>query len=487
MKYFKELLGFDEISLSSQEKVELHRKLRWQDQKRIEFFAFISLFTSLLFIILDLTNIYGKNQIYYLVADIPLMCASIIIVTNSILNGSKRDQRGYRQQVITLYPMVAIAWATVIASLKPSSMLNMFTFYIVFLLISFFLSPKIINYISYFIVYLVSYISINLLLGFSIFSQTLILFLIGSSITIPFYTSFRATRINAISALLRLDKSNQYLEHEVLDKISELKIVNEDLNNEITQRKIVEIKLRAALHKAEMSDQLKTEFLANISHEIRTPLNAIIGFTELLTEDGVSAQQKIEFQKLVGSNTMFLLSTIDDIFDASMANTQQIKAINAPLKVNKFLDGLFYEITGITLKYSNSKLQLIPVKLNDQETIIFTDEYYLKKAMLRLIDNAYKFSSEGSIEVGAILSGEKLELYVKDSGIGIRDADKEKIFLPFVQGDGSYTRDYGGSGLGLCIVQGIVNELKCDFNLDTQKDVGSRFSLSFNRWHKKLN
>ncbi|MDA3927834.1 MAG: sensor histidine kinase, partial [Prolixibacteraceae bacterium] len=211
------------------------------------------------------------------------------------------------------------------------------------------------------------------------------------------------------------------------------------------------------------------------------PLNAIIGFTEMLTEDGVSKDKKVEFQKLVGSNTMFLLSTIDDIFDASMANTNQINSVKASFKVNNFLESIFYELNGIIIKYHSKNVSMVPIRLSNNDIEIDTDEFYLKKAFLRLIDNAFKFTLKGSIEVGAKFSKSELEFFVKDSGIGINKDDQEKIFEPFVQGDGSYTRDYGGSGLGLSIVSGIAKELGCYLIFHSEKDKGSTFRLIFQR------
>lgn len=481
MNYFRERFGFDEIRLASWEKEELHQKLKIQDQKRIEFFAFVSMIATIIFLVLDALDLYGSHQIVYLISDLALFFVSTVIALAAFIEEPKMVMSRIQHFMVSIYPIVCIIWATVIATMNPASMLNMFTFYIAFFLISFFLSPSLPFYISYFCAYIATYIIVSLILEAPLLSETFMLLLIGSIITIPFYSNFRSTRKNSLIALLKLDKSNQSLGNELVHKIQELNLANEDLNNEITRRKIIENKLRDALKKAELSDQLKSEFLANISHEIRTPLNAIIGFTEMLTEDGVNAEQKKEFQKLVSSNTMFLLSTIDDIFDASLVSNHQINSINTPFKINKFLEALFYESTGIALKYSTNNIQFKPVKLFKDEAELISDEYYLKKALLRLIDNAYKFTPQGTVEVGARSISGKIQFYVKDTGISICEEDKQKIFQPFVQGDGSFTRDYGGVGLGLSIVKGIADELKCELNMESEKGKGSVFTLTFNK------
>jgi len=228
---------------------------------------------------------------------------------------------------------------------------------------------------------------------------------------------------------------------------------------------------------------LKSEFLANISHEIRTPLNSIVGFTEMMTEEGVSTERKKEYQALVASNTMYLLSTIDDIFDASMLKTDQIKPIIKSCPIYSFMENVFYETSGIELKYNKKHLNFIRRNIENQCLILKTDEFYLKKAILRLIDNAYKFTEHGDIEVEAVVVNEYLELIVSDTGIGIEEKDQIRIFEPFVQGDGSFTRGYGGSGLGLTIVKGLVRSLGGEFNFESTPGVGSKFHIRFNKFY----
>lgn len=479
MSFFKKQLGIEEIKLSKTEKAELNLKMIRQDQQRTEFFAVISLFFCSVFILLDLANFYDEHQVFYFILDLSLFVVSLLILILKFFT-TKPKINPVRKIFLSLFPYIGVVWATAIATLPPLSILNMFTFYIVFFIFIFFITSNIVSYIAYNLTYIFTFLITSHILKQSMLSETFFLLLMGGFVSFPFYFTYRITRINSMAAMVKTNKSNLMLEHKVERKMRQLNLINEELNNEIAQRKVVEAKLRDALKKAETSDQLKSEFLANISHEIRTPLNAIIGFTEMLTEDGVSKEQKTEFQKLVASNTMFLLSTIDDIFDASLVNKHQINIIQAPFKVNRFLESVFYDTAGIVLKYGNNpNIDFVTVKLSDDKIILNTDEYFLKKAMLRLIDNAFKFTLSGSVEVGARMGTNGLQLYVKDTGISICEADKEKIFEPFVQGDGSFTRDFGGAGLGLSIVKGIVKEMKCHFHMESQKGVGSTFSMLF--------
>lgn len=484
MKYFKERFGQEEIALTPAEENELKQNLIKSDLKRIGFFALVSLLISGIFIILDMSSLYDLYNKSYFILDCVLFLVSLFVLIYNYKSNIRFGRVNVETLIFYVYPITCIVWASGIATLNPDSVMNIITFYLVFFLLSFFLSLNTTVYTSYFITVIVVYLLVTIPFGRKIFSEQLVVLTIGAFITLPFYSTFKNSRRNSTAAVIRLNKSNKQLEQEVNEKIKQLRNVNEDLNNEIAQRKLMESKLRDALKKAETSDKLKSEFLANISHEIRTPLNAIIGFTEMMTEDGVDDETKKTFHKLIASNTMYLLSTIDDIFDASMVKTQQINLVKMPLLVNKFLNGVFYESSGIAIKYNSPDIEFIPLLL-DEDVELITDEYYLKKALLRLIDNAYKFTKAGSISVGARYRKAELEFFVADTGIGIGEEYREKIFHPFVQGDGSFTRDYGGSGLGLSIVKGIVTEMNCSFEFESEKDKGTTFSILFNKIYLK--
>lgn len=482
MNYFQERFGFDHIHLSEGEKVELNQNLSIQDQKRIEFFALISAIITFVFFIFDIIDLYGDHQLYYFIIDLVFFIVSIAILLFSSLNNNYPGYDKIYKAISNTYPFICILWATAIATLNPDSLFNILTFFVTFFLISFFLSPKLKFYIGYFIAYFLIYIGLNILMQHEVFNTAFIALTVGCIITIPFYSSFRSTRKSSIYALMKINQTKKNLQKEIIFKSIELKEINEDLNNEITVRKITENRLREALKHAEMSDNLKSEFLANISHEIRTPINSILGFTEMLTDKNLNEEEKKLFQQYITSNVMFLLSTLDDIFDASLIKNNQIKVIAAPFQVNRFIDTVIYESAGIAVKYNQKQIQFMTHKLENDNIKLNTDEYFLKKAILRLIDNAYKFTTKGKIEFGARLVAKKLEFFIYDTGIGISDEDMEKIFLPFTQVDGSYSRYYGGSGLGLSIVKGIFQELKCEMKIASKKGEGAQITICFSKY-----
>ncbi|HPR30957.1 MAG TPA: ATP-binding protein, partial [Prolixibacteraceae bacterium] len=150
-----------------------------------------------------------------------------------------------------------------------------------------------------------------------------------------------------------------------------------------------------------------------------------------------------------------------------------------PFSVRVFMNELFREMEVLAARYERKNIRLLKNIRFVVDFELKTDSYYLKKALLRLIDNALKFTPEGSVELGAERSKEGLVLYVNDTGIGVSSDDAQKIFEPFVQVDGSLTRSFGGSGLGLTIAKGIAEALNARLVFESALGKGSKFSLLF--------
>lgn len=483
MGYIQERFGTERIYLTDEEQLLLKNQIKKADEKRLDFFSLICVISSAIMLIMDFIFFNDTKQEYYLFFDSLFFLASFLVLINSSIPPEKKGTfiNRLKDSSYEIFPFFPLLWSVSIAVIAPNSMLNVITFYFVLFIITFTVHTPLKKLIFYYILIYADYILLSYFLHYEIFSESLVVITIICVVILPFYFFFRDIRLNSQAATLRLNLLNKNLEEEVVQRVNELQKLNTSLETEISQRRIVEHKLRETLKLAESSNQLKSEFLSNISHEIRTPLNAIVGFTEMMTEDGVSPEMKKQFQELVASNTMYLLSTIDDIFDASLLKTDQIKPVPKHFNVNFLLESIFYEVNGIQLKYNKKDLKLVKKSLTDQEFNIKTDEYYLKKAIMRIIDNAYKFTSEGTIEIGARKSFNSVEFYISDTGIGISEKDQAKIFEPFVQGDGSFTRGYGGSGLGLTIVKGIIQSLGADFSFTTKVKSGSTFSIFFNK------
>ena len=245
------------------------------------------------------------------------------------------------------------------------------------------------------------------------------------------------------------------------------------IGHHITEQRKMQAELIEAKDKAEESDRLKSAFLANMSHEIRTPLNSIIGFSELLDDPDFDSDQKTEFIRHIVDNGNSLLMIISDIMDFSMLEAGQLKLRQQPISVKKIMNELLTEfghkaeVRGIQLRFDDS--------VNERDILITSDSYRIKQVFNNLIGNALKFTSEGFVEIGYKVKGEKIEFHVKDSGIGISPKHHQAIFERFRQVDNTKTRKYGGNGLGLAISKNLVKLLGGKIWLESEPDKFSDF------------
>jgi PAS domain S-box-containing protein len=259
-----------------------------------------------------------------------------------------------------------------------------------------------------------------------------------------------------------LDKDGQLLGYRGVDK-------------NITEKKLAEQELIKAKEKAEESDRLKTAFLSNMSHEIRTPLNSIIGFSDLLLDPFFEPDQQREFVETIKRSGNNLIAIINDIMDIAKIETGQITVQKNNFSVTQLFRNIGFEQSHLI----NKKGLEIKINIPDQDVIINADEVRIKQILLNFINNSIKFSDSGVIEIGFILAENTVQLYVKDSGIGIPKEFHEKIFERFRQIEPSHTRKYGGMGLGLSISKHLAELMGGDIALESEPGKGSTFSLIF--------
>lgn len=242
---------------------------------------------------------------------------------------------------------------------------------------------------------------------------------------------------------------------------------------DITQKKIAESQLVSAKEKAEQSDRLKTAFLHNISHEIRTPMNAIVGFTALLDEPDLNAEKRKQFINIISQSTNQLLSIISDIVDISNIETNQVKLTLTQVNINSVINSLFTQYKPAA-DQQNLLFHYL-TGLTDEQAVITTDKTKIIQIISNLLNNAFKFTHQGTVQFGYRISGENLEFFVKDTGIGVSADKQARIFDRFFQVENKYSRQYTGAGLGLSICKAYVELLGGRIGLKSKPDKGSEF------------
>ena len=274
-------------------------------------------------------------------------------------------------------------------------------------------------------------------------------------------------KIKGAADLQRLEKSN------LASLVSERTLA---LEKELNERRKAEAELIIAKNKAEESDRLKSAFLANMSHEIRTPMNGIIGFSELLKEQDINVAERDRFIRIINDNCQQLLHIINDIIDISKIEAGIIELDPAEFCLNETMDSLYENYLPDA---SKKGLQLILTKDPYWEkSRIELDHGKLRQVLDNLLVNAIKFTESGRVEFGYNHRDNRLDFYVKDTGIGISEEHKEIIFNRFWQAEFGLVRKYGGNGLGLSITRAFIKKMGGEIKVESTPGLGSCFSFS---------
>ncbi|MFV5689885.1 PAS domain S-box protein [Flavobacterium sp. ZT3R25] len=283
--------------------------------------------------------------------------------------------------------------------------------------------------------------------------------------------------IHSIYRIIHKNKEFVWVEEfgDVIYKEGKIAFI-EGIFIDITERKQAETFIKAK-ELAEASNKAKSEFLANMSHEIRTPLNGIIGFTDLLMKTNLGSTQE-KYMITVNQSAHSLLDIINDILDFS-----KIEAGKLDLYIEKYdAKEILSQIIDLILYESNQKKLGLELNIaKDVPKYFWIDSVRLKQILINLLANAVKFTEKGIIKLDVCViektddSRAKIRFAVADTGMGILEKNKKKIFQAFSQEDSSTTRKFGGTGLGLTISNQLLGLMNSRLQLDSTINVGSTF------------
>jgi signal transduction histidine kinase/CheY-like chemotaxis protein len=267
-----------------------------------------------------------------------------------------------------------------------------------------------------------------------------------------------------------LRKHRDHLEEVVGERTGELKLANQRLQISAERANLL-------AKQAVQANKAKSEFLANMSHEIRTPMNAILGFGELLCEESLAPEQK-KYVDIILSSGKSLLQIINDILDFSKIEAGKLKTEIVDCALVQMLD----EIESLFRPMCRQKnLDFDVLYCSELPQMIRTDPVRLRQCLVNLLGNAIKFTEKGhvylNVGVESIEKTPYIRFDVEDTGIGIPPDKQMLIFDPFTQADGSHTRKFGGTGLGLTITKQIVELLHGRISVRSEVGRGSVFTV----------
>ncbi|MBK8884107.1 MAG: response regulator [Bacteroidales bacterium] len=250
------------------------------------------------------------------------------------------------------------------------------------------------------------------------------------------------------------------------------------ISRDITKLKQTHEALIKANLESEASSRLKSSFLANISHEIRTPLNSVVGFANLLLANNLTQEVREDYIEHINYNSEKLLQIIGDIIDLSRLESSQIEISYEETSLTGIVNEIIEDARQVIKRNEKPIILNVNNRFTDSGDLIFTDRIWLKRVLNHLMDNAVKFTLDGSIEFSYMRENDKILFKIKDTGIGINKENLGRIFEEFRQEVDGHHRPFEGLGIGLTLAKEVVERMGGRIFVQSEKGIGSEFSFS---------
>jgi signal transduction histidine kinase/ActR/RegA family two-component response regulator len=294
-----------------------------------------------------------------------------------------------------------------------------------------------------------------------------------------YFTILREQQDARRAAEEQLRHAHDTLEGRVKERTAQLEALNAALQAEVAEHKRTELALLQAKRVAEEASVAKSEFLASMSYALRTPLNAVIGIADVLRESRLDEEQR-RYVDLVHSSGEGLLAVIKDILEMSRMDAGKLQLDACDFRVDELVQDTAAMFAG---RVREKRLELLLSIDSDVPQIVRGDARRVRQVLANLLANAVKFTAAGSIEVRVERDAERpdsanereVRFTVKDTGIGIPPEIQVRLFEPFVQGDGSTMREFGGTGLGLVMSKQLVTIMGGAIGAESEPGRGARF------------
>jgi CheY-like chemotaxis protein/nitrogen-specific signal transduction histidine kinase len=250
------------------------------------------------------------------------------------------------------------------------------------------------------------------------------------------------------------------------------------ISRDITKLKQTHEALIKANIESEASSRLKSSFLANISHEIRTPLNSVVGFANLLLANNLTQEVREDYIEHINYNSEKLLQIIGDIIDLSRLESSQIEISYEETSLSNIINEIIEDARQVIKRNEKPIILNVNNQFADNGDLIFTDRIWLKRVLNHLMDNAVKFTLDGSIEFSYMRENDRIFFKIKDTGIGINKENLGRIFEEFRQEVDGHHRPFEGLGIGLTLAKEVVERMGGKIFVQSEKGIGSEFSFS---------